>query len=170
MAFKRKAQIRMTGIKEFDDKLKQMERKASNRIATQVLKAGARKAVKAIQNVSPEWMKDGIGSNVGTNKRKDVFEAKIGINVGKRSKKKAKADWAAAQVLGTVKRTRKTIGGKFSYITRPSESQLSTGQEKAKGVVKQGMTAAQSTIQAAMKDKFNKALAKEVAKAKLKGK
>jgi len=163
-----KTTTRMIGVKEFDDKLKQMERRAGNRIALSTLKAGGNAAVKAIKSVSPKWLKPAIGKKIGGKKR--FFEAKVGVNVGKQTKKRVQVAWAAAQVVGTKARFRKMIGGKFSYIKNPTKAQLSTGKEKANPVVKLGMSSGKGAILAAMKKKFDESLAKQIAKAQLKGK
>lgn len=165
-------QIVMTGMKEFDNKLKDMETKAGNRIARATIGAGLTQLKKSIKAAAPEWMKASIGARQGKNPRKGVYEAKAGVNVGKRTKKSARNwnAWVPVAVLGTMLRRRKSIGGKFSYITNPTQAQLSTGQIKPHPIVKQGLAAAKGSMTTAMQAAFDRALAKEVAKAQLKGK
>lgn len=161
--------ITLTGQKELDAKLKQLGTKGGNRVARNSLGAGARVVQKAIKKIAPKSIKDAIGMRNEKGRKSGKLETKVGVNVGKRSKTKAKR-WAPVIVLGTAIRQRKMIGGKFSYITKPTDAQLTTGKIRENHIVSAGLSASQGSAKAAMKKSFDRSFAREVAKAKLKGK
>lgn len=159
--------ITMTGVKEFDDKLSGMERKAGNRIARNTLGAGARAVQKSIKSIAPQSIKKSIGMRNEKSKKSGKLETKVGVNVGKRGGRTEFKRWAPLIVLGSASRQRKSLGGKFRYITKPTSDQLSTGQVKKSDVVNEGYSAAKGSMNSAMKKAFERSLAREVAKAKL---
>lgn len=162
--------VTMTGVKQFDDKLKTMELKAANRVARNTLGAGARVVQKAVKSIAPASIKKSVGLRNEKGKRSGRLETKVGINVGKRGGRTEFKRWAPLIVLGSVKRKRERIGGKFSYITKPTPDQLSTGQIKKHDIVNQGFAASKGSANSAMKKAFDRSVAREVAKAQLKGK
>jgi len=167
MAGQRRAPVLvLTGVPELDKKLSVLQQTAGNRVARSSLGAGLRVGKKAIQSKAPGTVKKTIGVRMGK-ARNGKFEAKVGINVGKDGKKKFKAPHAHLVALGTQVRTRKVIGGKFSYLTNPTADQLSTGRMPANPFVKESFASARGEMSAAMKAAFDRSLAREIAKAKL---
>ncbi len=158
--------VTLTGFKEFDAKLRQFEAKAASRISRNTLGAGARLVQKEIKKEATPVLKPTIGMRNERGRKSGRIEAKVGVNVGKRSRTKAKR-WAPLMVLGSQPRTRKTIGGRFAYIAKPTAAQLSTGRIKENQIVRRGYSAAQGSLPSVMRKAFNKSLAREVAKAKL---
>lgn len=167
MAQQRAVSLTMTGIPEFDAKLKEMEKRAGHRIARNTLGAGARVVQKQIKKIAPQSIKKAIGMR-NENNRRAQLETKVGVNVGKRGGRTEFKRWAPLVVLGSVQRRRKKLGGKFSFIKNPTDAQLSTGQIKPNQIVRRGYASAQGGMNSAMKKAFDRSLAREVAKAKLK--
>lgn len=163
---KRAASMFLTGVPELDKKLEQMERKAGNRVARNTLGAGARVVQKAIKAISPAKIKDSVGMRNEKSRRSGKLETKVGINVGKRSKTRW-AQWAPLIVLGSKFRTRKTIGGLFSYIKNPTAAQLATGVIPKTDIVNRGVAASKGSADSAMNKAFKRSLEREIAKAKL---
>lgn len=161
--------IVLTGQKEFDAKIKTFETKAGNRIARATLGAGMRTLRKSIRSFAPEWMKEFIGMRGDKSNSSGTYQAKVGVNVGKRKKAKKVTwnGWVPVAVLGTQQRSRKSLGGKFASIANPTAQQLSTGSIAPHPIVKQGVAAATGAMQTQMKLAFERAVAREVAKAKL---
>ena len=170
MATKRGVSLTLTGVPELDAKLKKLETKAGNRIARNSLGAGARAVQKSIKNLASPKIKKSVGMRNEKGRKSARLETKVGINVGKRGGRTEFKRWAPLSVLGSVNRKRQKLGGKFAYVKNPTEEQLSTGQIKASQIVKRGYAAAQGSMNAAMKKAFDRSLAREVAKAQLKGK
>lgn len=97
--------------------------------------------------------------------------AKVGFGVGKsRSKMKAITNVAPHWViLGTTKRTRKIIGGKFSWVRRsygrgPSRAQLTTGKMSDIDVVRSAFSASVGQAMLATKAGVQKYIARKAAK------
>jgi hypothetical protein len=107
-----------------------------------------------------------IGMRNERSKTSRLFESKVGVNVGKRGRTQAKR-WAPLIVLGSQRRQRKMIGGKFSFITKPTNAQLSTGHVKATNIVKRGYASAQGSMNSAMRKAFERSVKREAARAKL---
>lgn len=167
---KRGVSLTLTGIPELDAKLKDMEKKAGFRIARNTLGAGARVVQKAIKSIAPASIKKSVGSRNERGRKSTRLETKVGINVGKRSGRTEFKRWAPIIVLGSSQRKRKRLGGKFVFIRKPTDDQLSTGQIKSTDIVKRGYSAARGGMKSVMLTAFKKSLAREVAKAKMKGK
>ena len=165
----RKVNIVLTGIPELDKKLKTLQVKSATKISMATRRVGMSVVKRAIQKLVPVKIKEAIGSRLEKIRKSTQFEAKVGVNVGKRSKTKAKR-WAPVIILGTPLRQRKMIGGKFAYITKPKPEQLSTGQIKANQAVRQGYAQSQGKARSAMKKRFDKAFAKERSRLQMKGK
>lgn len=92
------------------------------------------------------------------------LEGKTGINVGKRTAKTGKRSPHAHLQAGTKRRTRKNIGGKFSFILRPTRAQLSTGEMPTNDFIAHAATAATSAVNAAMTTAGTKAILRETQK------
>ncbi len=139
----------LTGVKQLDRHLKNLERKTGNRIARGALSKGAQIGSKAVKKEIPSRQKSArkaIGWTVKKNKQK-VTEAKFGT-VGKRSaslkrgKKhsggvgisKRNIHWL---ILGTGERTQKKTGksvGKMKGV-----DYVGRGAQKAKKAITQGI-------------------------------
>jgi len=168
----------LTGDKELEAMLKSLADKAADKIAKSALGAGLtviRKAIKKAAPVGPTGnLKASIGKRLEKGKRGGVMTAKAGINVGKKTKKEkttgimARAPHAHLVALGTQRRSRKTLGGKFATIVNPTPEQLATGTMPANPFVKQAAESAMGAASIAMRKQAAKALAREAAKAKRK--
>jgi HK97 gp10 family phage protein len=163
----------LTGDKELEATLKQLSDRHADRIAKSALGAGLGKIQAAIRKVAPVGptgnLKAGIGRRLEKGNRGGKFTAKTGINVGKRKAgktTKGPAPHAHLVALGTKPRTRKVIGGKFGFITKPTDEQLSTGTMPSNPFVKQAYQSSRSAAFAAMRKLAAKVLAKAVAKRK----
>ena len=165
----------LTGDKELEATLKELADKAADRVAKSALGAGLnviRRAIKKAAPVGPTGnLKASIGKRLEKGKRGRAFTAKAGINVGRKTKKEkttgimARAPHAHLVALGTQRRSRKTLGGKFANIVNPTSEQLSTGTMPANPFVKQAAASAQGAAAIAMRKQAAKALAREAAKA-----
>lgn len=164
----RPVNIALTGIKELDAKLLKMQTNTGQRVARTTLLTGARVVQKEIRKLATKFVKPTIGVRVEKSRKSARIEGKVGVNVGKGKQADAKTRWAPLTVLGSVSRFRKRIGGKFSYITKPTQQQLSTGQITKSNVVNRGYSAAKGKMNSAMKRAFDRAVKRESAKAKLK--
>ena len=142
-------------------------------MARSTLGAGLTVINKAQRQAAPVGPTGNLKANIGKrnerNKRSGVFEAKTGIGVGKKSTKLRKgivnAPHGHLVALGTKPRTRKTIGGKFSYLKNPTQQQLSTGTMPSNPFIKQAYESARGNAQSRMKKAAEKSLAREAAKA-----
>lgn len=83
----------------------------------------------------------------------------------KRSGKSTIAPHAHLVALGTRRRFRSRLGGKFSYITNPTKSQLRTGKMPANPFVKRATRAAKGAIRAAMIKAAHRGLEREAKRA-----
>lgn len=161
----------LTGDKQLEATLKRLADKEADKISRSALGAGLAKVQSAIRKAAPEGetgqLKAAIGKRLEKGKRGGRITAKTGINVGKNIVKKGKfAPHAHLVALGTKARTRQAIGGKFGFISKPTEQQLSTGTMPSNPFVKQAAQSSRSTAIAAMRKRAAKALAKAAAKSK----
>ena len=163
----------LTGDKELEATLKKLADKSADRVARSVLGAGLTVIAKAMRNAAPVGKTGSVKASIGKrnqrNKRKGLFEAKAGVNVGKKKKQLSTAIATAPHghlvALGTKPRFRKSIGGRFGYIKNPSQQQLSTGTMPSNPFIKQAYESARGNAAAAMKKRAEKALAREAIKA-----
>ncbi len=165
----------LTGDKGLEATLAKLAGKEADRIAKSALGAGLTVIAKAQRKAAPVGktgaVKASIGKRLESGKRGNSFTAKAGINVGKQSKKpkltgmNINAPHSHLVALGTAQRSRKTIGGKFSYITKPTEQQLSTGIMPSNPFIKVAYEAANGNAAEAMRKRAEKALAKAALKA-----
>jgi HK97 gp10 family phage protein len=163
----------ITGLPELEKTLKNLADKTADKIARSALRAGVVVVAKAEKAAAPVGktgqLKASIGSRVGKG-RSGIFQAKAGVNVGKRTKaKQAKgpmAPHAHLAALGTQPRLRKRLGGRFSNIKNPTPQQLSTGSGPANPFIRNAYNSARSRAMDAMSKQAAKTLARELAKSK----
>lgn len=161
----------ITGLPELEKTLKGLRDKTADKIAKAALRAGVTVVARAQRKAAPVGatgaVKKSIGSRVGKG-RNGVYQAKAGVNVGKRTAAKIRkgplAPHSHLVALGTQQRRRKTIGGRFGYITNPTDQQLSTGKGPANPFIRQAYQSARASARAAMLRQAAKTLAREVAK------
>lgn len=162
-----------TGLPDLEKTLKNLADKTGDKIAKSALRAGAVVVAKAERKAAPVGktgqLRDSIGSRVGKG-RGGIFQAKAGINVGKRTKaKRAKgplAPHAHLAALGTQQRQRNSLGGKFANIKNPTSQQLSTGAARSNPFIRTAYQSARSRAADAMSKQAQKTLARELAKLK----
>ena len=166
----------LTGDKELERTLRKLADKAADRVARNTLGAGVTVINKAQRQAAPVGptgnAKADIGKRNERNERSGVFEAKTGVGVGKKATKLRKGIVNAPHghliALGTKPRTRKTIGGKFSYLKKPTQQQLSTGTMPSNPFIKRAYESSRAAAQSKMKTAATKSLAREAIKAKAK--
>lgn len=167
------ARMILTGDKELEATLKTLADKAADRVARSVLGAGLTVIARAMKAAAPVGKTGAVKASIGKRnerkKRTGVFEAKTGVNVGKKTKRKGKfAPHAHLVALGTKPRVRKTIGGKFGYIKNPSQQQLSTGTMPSNPFVKRAYETSRAAAATRMQIQSIKALEREAKKARKK--
>ncbi len=146
--------------------------KVADRFAKSCLNAGLTVVAKSIKKAAPQGasgqLKASIGKRLERNKKNGIVTAKTGVNVGKQKKGKERnvAPHSHLVALGTRARTRKSIGGRFSYLKNPTEQQLSSGTMPANHFVKTAYNSARSAMTAAMQKRAMKKLADEAVKAR----
>ena len=166
----------LTGVAEIEKILSGLSDKAGDKIARSALGAGLGLVAKKIKKAAPvgktKALRNSIGKRFEKRKRPQWFQAKAGVNVGKQKKTaegfdgRINAPHAHLVALGTSGRKRKRIGGRFSYIRKPTAAQLSTGTMPANPFLKQAYMSAKAEASERMKAKAKERLAKELAKAK----
>lgn len=165
------------GGAELQATLSEFGQKAAGRIARSVLGAGITAIKRHMVRNAPRGKtgatKASVGRRLVVSRRTGFVTAKAGVNVGKRSKAaqavggvKQVAPHAHLTALGTVPRFRRRIGGRFGYLRTPKPEQLSTGAMPASDWIGTAYTAALSDAQAAMEKAGQKAVARELARAK----
>lgn len=164
----------LTGDKELERTLKRLEDKVADRVAKSALGSGLTVMAKAIKQSAPVGNTGALKASVGKrnlrNRRKNIHEAKVGINVGKVSKKQkaegtARAPHSHLVGLGTGPRTRKALGGKFAFIRNPTAQQLSAGSMPKNPFVKEAVRSAMGSVSVKMKSQAAKTLSREAARA-----
>jgi hypothetical protein len=103
---------------------------------------------------------------VSTGAGQYTMTAKVGFAVAKkRAKMKAITNVAPHWViLGTKKRIRKTIGGKFSWVKRPSRAQRTTGRMSEVKIVRAAFTASVGAATKATRDGVLKYIERKAAR------
>ena len=143
-------------------------RHGAHRIAMSCEQAGLRTLAKYERRAAPVGdtleTRRSIGKRITLESNAGRLEGKTGINVGKRTAKSAKRSPHAHLQAGTKRRFRKTIGGKFSFILRPTRAQLSTGEMPTNDFIAHAATAATSAVNAAMTTAGTKAILRETQK------
>lgn len=162
----------LTGDKALEATLAMLGGKAGDRVARNALGAGLSKVAKAMKQAAPVGKTGAVKASIGKRnekKKTGVMEAKAGINVGKKTKIKGKfAPHAHLVALGTKRRQRKTIGGRFSYLKNPTPRQLSTGTMPANSFVRMAYESSRSAARTAMTIAAGRSLGRELAKARKK--
>tara|TARA_R110000822_G_scaffold216828_1_gene351385 strand:- start:2843 stop:3358 length:516 start_codon:yes stop_codon:yes gene_type:complete len=166
----------LTGVDEIEKTLRKLSDKTGDRVARSALGAGLGEVAKRIKKAAPvgktKSLQKSIGKRYEKTKRIKYFQAKAGVNVGKQKKtaegfeKKINAPHAHLVALGTKQRTRKRIGGKFSYIRKPSSKQLSTGTMPSNPFVRTAYNASKNAVMSRMIRKAEQRLNIELAKSK----
>lgn len=166
----------LTGEKELDNALNELSVTTANKVAKASVRAGIRQITKAVKANAKGSIKDAVGEKFKAFRKGSRIDAKAGINVGKAGKRedpKGKKPVAVAYVVGTPKRFRKRLGGKFAYIKKPTSRQLRTNQMPANPIVQEGASEARPAVKTAILTAAKKALEKEAARIRkktLKGK
>ena len=149
------AGIILTGDAELDKKLSRMATTDANKLAKYALRAGVNVIVKAMRNDAPVGTTRSVRRSIGSTLEKvsdGNYEAKVGVNVGKKSAQGGRfAPHAHLVALGTQPRFRQSIGGKFAYVKRPKQSQLSTGVMPSNPFVRAAFLSSRSDAAEAMR-------------------
>ena len=147
------SRVNMTGVKEIDAVLDGLEKKTAKKIGRASINAGLGEMRKEIRKRAPvgktQLLKKSIGNRFKRNKKKDLMEAKAGINVGKKKGKRAPHGHLVA--LGTN--------------IRQSPNGANRGRVEANDFVRQGTEAALPSVKSKMIAKSKQVLEKELAKA-----
>lgn len=155
----------LTGDKELDDALKQLGTTLANRIAKTSIRAGVRVLQKAIKDRAKGTVKDQIGSKVKVLKSSKQLIAKAGVNVGNAGKERTPGPaHAHLFAIGSQKRFRKRIGGRFAYLKRPTSRQRRTEKMPSNKFVDEALSASQGQIKTAMHAAARKSLIREADK------
>lgn len=189
------ARMVLTGVKEIERMLRRLSDKQGDRIAKATISAGLTVLTKEIRAAAPVGETKALRKSIGrriSSKTAKKYEAKAGINVGKRtteSKRKpgtrilkrrnakqarrtgksALAPHGHLVALGTMPRHRNNIGGKFGYLASPTQSQLSTGVMPANNFVKRATNSSRGKVKAAMAAAAKRGLEREAERARRKG-
>lgn len=172
-------QATLTGVKEIDAVIRKMASKDGDKIAKAAISGGLAELAKGIKSEAPKGatglLRKSIGKRFEKPSGKKLVTAKAGVNVGKQKTTakaingRPRAPHIHLVALGTVARTRKQIGGRFSYIQNPTAKQLSTGTMPSNPFVKLGAGKAQSKILGKMTKNAAKAMERQALKARKKG-
>lgn len=164
----------ITGDKELEANLRKLGDRIADKVAKSAIRGMMTATASGIRKEAPvgktRGLRKSIGSRLEKGRRGRSPTAKVGVGVGKQRKTAAKLNKRATAphrhlvALGTVARTRKRIGGRFSYLRNPTAEQLSTGIMPANPFVKRGVAASRSKAAASSRRRAQKTLAKEVAK------
>ena len=163
----------LTGLAELESTMRHLSDKAADRVSRSALGGGLTVLAREIKKQAPvgptKTLKKSIKKRFIKGKRGQKVTAKAGVNVGKKKKDQSEfvvvAPHGHLVGLGTAKRVRKRIGGRFGYLKNPSPQQLSTGTMPSNAFVKRGTSSAASKILAAMKKRAEKAVIRETKKA-----
>jgi len=158
-------QIVLDGFKAM---MKRLEVLGSPKVRDRIAKAGLGSALNivrtGIRKEAPKrtgHLRGGIGRKVKKGKGPGVWVAKAGVRVGQ-TKNDVRTGHLVA--LGTGQRHRGSLGGKFAYIQKPTEDQLSTGSMPENDFVKRGYAKTIGRAMATLERRVEKKLASELAK------
>lgn len=133
--------VSWTGIDEIDDKLQTLEKKSGKSVARSAINAGLAVLSRSIKKEAPvgatKRLKKSIGKRFKKNRRKDLMEAKAGINVAKKSARQAPHGHLVT--LGTQHRQTNRKGGGESRGKMPVNDFVKRGTENAKPQVMPAM-------------------------------
>ena len=155
------ARIYMTGDKQIERMLRGMQNRDADRISKSCTRAALGEYRKEIRKAAPvgktKELKASIGARLERKRKTNIVTAKVGINVGKRSKKAIasrgkthRAPHGHLVALGTQHRKRTRLGGKFASIVNPTDAQLSTGVMPSNKFVSEASARAKPKAHAAM--------------------
>lgn len=166
----------LTGDKQIERLLRGLQDKAADRVAKSVINAELTALVKAQRRLAPVGKTGRLKKSLGKSlkrKAKTDYRAKAGLNVGTKTEKslqtkkgRGQANHGHLVALGTRQRFRKTIGGKFAYVVRPSSTQLSAGVMPRNDFIRRATAQATAGLQAAGLKAAAKAIKRELAKAR----
>ena len=166
----------VTGIPELERTLKTLADKAADRVARSAIGGGLTVAAKRIRQAAPKGktgaLKKSIRSRFERQKGSRPTTAKVGINVGKQKKtaaamaKQIRAPHARLVALGTKRRKRDELGGKFGYIKNPTPAQLSTSTMPSNPFLRKAFEAARPETMKRMRERAERALKREAEKAR----
>lgn len=140
------------------------------RIATSMENAGLSGLAMAERRAAPRGKTKetsrSIGKRLTLKARGGIVAGVAGINVAKTATRKMNGNEPHAHLvgMGTVHRYRKRLGGKFAFIRRPTNSQLSTGVMPANQFIAAAVIAARPGILERMANRGQKALDREAAR------
>lgn len=173
-----KARI-LTGDKELDAVLQTMKQKSADAIARAAL-GGALSAIAAgIRKAAPtgetKALKQSIGSRFEKQRGRRGPTAKAGVNVGKMTTSRAEKltkKWGARKMaphahlvgLGTAKRYRKNIGGKFRGMFVGNKEKRTTGTMPSNDFVMRGTLRAKARAFTQSRKRAANALQRQVNK------
>lgn len=162
----------ITGDEELESALKSLADKTADKIAKAAVGAGLNVLVKAMRKEAPVGatgaVKKSIGKRFERNKKTGIITAKAGVNVGKRTLKKIgrEAPHSHLVILGTKRRQRQSIGGRFGFIRNPTAQQLSTGSGPENPFVRRATEGSTGSVRRAMHEKAKNALIRDVLSSK----
>lgn len=150
----------VTGDKRLDRDLARLENRTSKRINAAAVRSGQAVVVRGIKSEAPRGptgnLKRSVGARFRKKRKNGLYEAKVGVNVGKRVKQKTTrsgnvqkanaAPHAHLAILGTGNRSTKAGAGRG---TMPGNNFVDRGFVKSQG-------AALSTIRQRLKQGIEK--------------
>ena len=113
-----KASFEIKGFDELAKQLRGMSRAVAGPIASKSVLAGLEAGQKHIVASCPDSIKYSIGYRLVRKRGTSLMGGKIGVNVGLHNDFRSGTQWAAALVLGTQPRFRKTKTGKLASTGR----------------------------------------------------
>ena len=170
--------VTITGGTAIADFLNKLGATSGKKVVTAALRAGLSLFAREMRKAAPVGptgqLKRSIGSRV-VKSGSAITSAKVGINVGKRTKQKGKyAPHAHLVALGTKMRVRKRIGGfigKFYFGVNQttgeqdaSQRQLRTGAMPVNPFIRQTFESSLAGAMTAMQKRAEKTLARELKK------
>lgn len=162
----------ITGDAELEAALRSLADNAADKIAKSAIGAGLTVLVNAMRKEAPVGatgaVKKSIGKRFERNKKTGLVTAKAGVNVGKRTSNKIgrEAPHSHLVILGTKRRKRQTIGGRFGFIRNPTDEQLSTGSGPENPFIRRATEGSTGSVRRAMHEKAKNTLLRDVLSSK----
>ena len=161
-----------TGFEPMMKNLQQLESpKIRDRIIKEGLGSGLNRLRTAIRKEAPKGptgiLRGAIGRQVKKGKQGGVWFAKVGVNVGVKRASARRAPHGHLVALGTKQRSRRHIGGRFSFLDAAAQKHplmLSTGKMPENDFVGRGYNKAIGKAMATLEKRIAKKLASEVKK------
>lgn len=169
----------LTGDKELDALLQQMKQKSADAIAKAALGGALSATAAGIRKAAPvgetKDLKASIGSRFEKQRGRRGPTAKAGVNVGKMTVSRAEKltkKWGARKMaphahlvgLGTAKRYRKSIGGRFRGMHADDNEKRTTGTMPSNDFVMRGTLRAKARAFTQSRKRAANALQKQVNK------